>query len=64
MGKFIKYIRIEGVYNAEMLQEKLDSLIKEGLEIIYYTEKKQDNDKFYVVMICGKINIGNKKTIL
>lgn len=64
MGKFIKYKRIEGVYNAEMLQEKLDSLIKEGLEIIYYTEKKQDNDKFYVVMICGKINIGNKKTIL
>lgn len=64
MGKYIKYKRFEGVYNTKMLQDKLDSLIKEGLDIIHYYEKKQDNDKFYVVMICGKINIGNKKEIL
>jgi hypothetical protein len=63
MGKYVKYIRFAAPLSAEELQKKFDELIKEGLEIVHYEEKKQETDRFYVTIICGKINEGEKQLL-
>ena len=64
MNRYIKYVRISKFFSNEDLDEKLNSLIKEDLEIIYYNESIRNKNKVLVTMICGKLNLANKKQIL
>jgi len=67
---YIKYKRIADIFNSEMLQEKLDSFIVEGWEIIYYNEKimekTQTDERIFVTIVVGKPNegVGRTKTML
>ena len=53
MEKIIKYKRFTEFVNDEGLREFLDMLVIEGWEIIYYSEKP-DQNKLYVVALCCK----------
>ena len=63
MGLYIKYTRIAAPFNSEELQKKFDEITAEGLEIIHYEERKQETDRFYVTMVLGRINEGNKEIL-
>ncbi len=60
MGKYIRYVRTAAPYSAEELQNKFNEIIAEGMEIVHYEEKKQETDRFYVTIVCGVINEGEK----
>ncbi|MFW6219894.1 MAG: hypothetical protein ACOC33_03560 [bacterium] len=64
MNRYIKYVRISQFFSNESLEEKLNSLITDDLEIIYYNESIRDKDSIHVTMVCGKLNLANKKQIL
>jgi len=63
MGKYVKYVRIAAPLNAEELQAKFDEIITKGMEIVHYEEKKQEPDRFYVTIVCGVINEGEKSLL-
>lgn len=57
MEKFFKYERITGQYSKESLQETFDNIIKNGQEIVFYSERLErnnDSDILNVVIIVGK----------
>lgn len=61
MSKYIKYKRISETLSPNDLNEKLDSFIKEGWEIIHYGEKTLDkstngDEKILVNILIGKLN--------
>jgi len=58
MNKYIKYRRIEGQYNNEIIQDLFDELIASGDEIIYYNERNariNDDEIIHVVIVVGRI---------
>lgn len=63
MGKYVRYERTAAPYSAEELQKKFDTIIEEGMEIIFYEERKQETDRFYVTIVCGIINKGEKQIL-
>lgn len=60
MGKYVKYVRTAAPFNADELQAKFDEIVSKGMEIIHYEERKQEPDRFYVTIVCGVINEGQK----
>lgn len=63
MSKYINYKRINGIFNSDQIQNKFDSLVKEGFDIIYYDEsilEKTPEERIIVTMVIGKINKGLK----
>lgn len=66
METYIKYKRFETVTSENEIQNFLDSLTKEGWEIIYYNELVRDdtvnmhnnatvtNRRFFITIIAGK----------
>jgi hypothetical protein len=63
MGKYVKYVRIAAPFTAEELQAKFDEIITKGMEIVHYEERKQEPDRFYVTIVCGVINEGEKSLL-
>ena len=63
MGKYVKYERTAAPYSAEELQKKFDEIVTMGMDIIHYEEKKQETDRFYVTIVCGVINEGEKQLL-
>lgn len=64
MGKYVKYKRITEIFNSKMLQEKLDSFVIDGWDIIHYTEKildsNPDAERILVTIVIGKPNLGKQ----
>ena len=65
MSKYIKYKRISGTFtNDDEVQNKLDEIIMDGWEIIYYNEHGYDMFSTGYVLVLGKLNEGVEKQIL
>lgn len=57
MEKVIKYKRFDETHDASTLDMFFDSLIKNGWEIIYYSEHKMAEGKIHITVVaCKKQN--------
>jgi hypothetical protein len=63
MDRFIKYKRIEEKLTPQELQVIFDDLIKDGFEIIYYSENKAATNDIFgheqltIVIVAGRKQI-------
>jgi hypothetical protein len=63
MSQYVRYERIQSIFDEDMLREKLKIIVENGWDIIHYDEKIKDENKFQVLILCGVPNKGKKKIL-